>query len=159
MPLQRIKRPTSLSRWRAQSATFVPKWNATTAHLAGDKVLNPTGDVVSAKVGFTSGASYSAASWDLSPTYPAKGGKSKTDGQNFKNLRRPTLVLDRMFPTLRADHEIVYVDEAAKVAYSVGRDRRFRKSTWTSITDVAATWGGSKATSQTTSYGLRRACS
>jgi hypothetical protein len=51
------------------SATFVPKWKATTAYLAGDKVLSPAGDVVSAKVNFTSGASYSAANWDLSTSY------------------------------------------------------------------------------------------
>jgi lysophospholipase L1-like esterase len=43
-----------------------------TAYLAGDKVLNPAGDVVSAKVNFTSGASYSAANWDLSATVTAK---------------------------------------------------------------------------------------
>ncbi|KRE72573.1 hypothetical protein [Arthrobacter sp. Soil762] len=53
----------------AQSAAYLPKWKATTAYLAGDKVLNPTGDVVSAKVDFTSGASYSSANWDLSTTY------------------------------------------------------------------------------------------
>lgn len=56
----------------AANATFVPKWKPTTAYLAGDKVLNPTGDVVSAKVNFTSGASYSATNWDLSPTYLGK---------------------------------------------------------------------------------------
>jgi YD repeat-containing protein len=53
----------------ALSATFVPKWKAATAYLAGDKVLSPSGDVVAAKVDFTSGASYSAANWDISPTY------------------------------------------------------------------------------------------
>lgn len=53
----------------ALNATYVPRWKATTAYLAGDKVLSPAGDVVSAKVDFTSGASYSAANWDLSTTY------------------------------------------------------------------------------------------
>ena len=53
----------------ALTATFVPKWKATTAYLAGDKVLNPSGDVVSAKVNFTSGASYSASNWTGSSTY------------------------------------------------------------------------------------------
>ena len=53
----------------ALNATFVPKWKATTAYLAGDKVLSPAGDVVSAIANFTSGASYSAANWNLSPTY------------------------------------------------------------------------------------------
>jgi hypothetical protein len=51
------------------SATFVPKWKATTAYLAGDKVLSPAGDVVSAKVDFTSGASYSSTDWNLSTSY------------------------------------------------------------------------------------------
>jgi hypothetical protein len=55
------------------SATFVPKWKATTAYLAGDKVLSPSGDVVSAKVNFTSGASYSAANWNLSASYVGFG--------------------------------------------------------------------------------------
>lgn len=57
----------------ALNATFVPKWKATTAYLAGDKVLNPNGDVVSAKVNFTSGASYNAANWNLSDAYANKG--------------------------------------------------------------------------------------
>jgi len=51
------------------SATFVPKWKATTAYLAGDKVVNPAGDVVAAIADFTSGASYSAANWALPTTY------------------------------------------------------------------------------------------
>jgi peptidoglycan/xylan/chitin deacetylase (PgdA/CDA1 family) len=50
----------------------VPRWKATTAYLAGDKVLSPSGDVVSAKVNFTSGASYNAANWDLSTNVTAK---------------------------------------------------------------------------------------
>jgi hypothetical protein len=53
----------------ALNATFVPKWKATTAYLAGDKVLSPGGDVVSAKVDFTSGASYDASNWNISTTY------------------------------------------------------------------------------------------
>jgi len=51
------------------SATFVPKWKATTAYLAGDKVLNPSGDVVSAIANHTSGSSYNAANWNMSPVY------------------------------------------------------------------------------------------
>lgn len=53
----------------ALNATYVPRWKANTAYLAGDKVLNPSGDVVSAKVDFTSGAAYSAANWNLSTTF------------------------------------------------------------------------------------------
>ncbi|AYN58716.1 glycosidase [Arthrobacter phage Peas] len=47
----------------------VPRWKASTAYSAGDKVLNPSGDIVSAKANFTSGASYNAANWSGSPSY------------------------------------------------------------------------------------------
>jgi len=60
--------PTRLSD-TALTATYVPKWKPTTAYLAGDKVLSPNGDVVSAVANFTSGASYDASNWSLSPTY------------------------------------------------------------------------------------------
>lgn len=52
------------------NATFVPKWKATTAYLAGDKVLSPNGDVVKAIANFTSGASYNAANWNRTTTKP-----------------------------------------------------------------------------------------
>lgn len=48
----------------------VPRWKATTAYLAGDKVLSPTGDVVSAKVDFTSGAAFNSANWDYATASP-----------------------------------------------------------------------------------------
>ncbi|MDQ0679091.1 lysophospholipase L1-like esterase [Arthrobacter pascens] len=47
-------------------ATFIPAWKATTAYTLGQRVIAPNGDIVSAKVAFTSGASYSAANWDAS---------------------------------------------------------------------------------------------
>lgn len=56
----------------------VPKWKATTAYLAGDKVVSPSGDVVSAKVDFTSGASFNAANWNFSTTFLGAAG-TKTD--------------------------------------------------------------------------------
>jgi hypothetical protein len=56
----------------ALSATFIPKWKATTAYLTGDVVLSPTGDPVTAKVNFTSGASYSAANWNTPPSIPTR---------------------------------------------------------------------------------------
>lgn len=63
------------------SATFVPKWKATTAYLAGDKVLSPGGDVVSAKVDFTSGVTYNAADWN-----PATAPAGKTvDVESFRD--------------------------------------------------------------------------
>lgn len=48
------------------SLGVVPKWKATTAYTAGDKVLAPNGDIVSAIATFTSGATYNAANWNAS---------------------------------------------------------------------------------------------
>jgi len=47
----------------------VAKWKANTAYLAGAPVLNPAGDMVTAKIDFTSGATYDAANWNISATY------------------------------------------------------------------------------------------
>ena len=51
----------------ALSATIgteaIPRWKATTAYTAGAKVLSPVGEVVTARVSFTSGASYNPANW------------------------------------------------------------------------------------------------
>jgi len=68
--------PTRLGN-TALNATFVPKWKATTAYLAGDKVLSPNGDVISAKANFTSGASYDPANWDLSASVAGKLDKTE----------------------------------------------------------------------------------
>jgi lysophospholipase L1-like esterase len=56
---------------KAEKADVVPKWKANTAYAAGDPVLTPTGDTVTAKVSFTSGSTFSAANWNYSPTYLA----------------------------------------------------------------------------------------
>lgn len=45
---------------------FVPAWKPLTAYAAGQWVLAPTGDIVSAKAAFTSGAAYFAADWNTS---------------------------------------------------------------------------------------------
>jgi hypothetical protein len=83
----KINDPTSVTA-TALNATYVPKWKATTAYLAGDKVLSPSGDVVSAKVDFTSGASYSAANWDYSPTYvPADTDQNIAGSKTFTSLK------------------------------------------------------------------------
>ena len=47
-------------------ANLVPSWKAATAYAAGTRVIAPNGDVVAAKVSFTSGATYNAANWDAS---------------------------------------------------------------------------------------------
>ncbi|WP_427130300.1 hypothetical protein [Pseudarthrobacter sp. S9] len=43
-----------------------PYWKASTAYTAGQRVVAPNGDVVSAIANFTSGASYSATNWTAS---------------------------------------------------------------------------------------------
>ncbi|SDP25320.1 hypothetical protein SAMN04487914_106120 [Arthrobacter sp. ok909] len=53
----------------ALNATFVPKRKANTAYLAGNPALNPSGDTVTAKANFTSGASYDAANWNVPTAY------------------------------------------------------------------------------------------
>lgn len=45
---------------------FTPAWKADTAYPAGFRVVSPNGDIVSAKVAFTSGATYNAANWNSS---------------------------------------------------------------------------------------------
>jgi hypothetical protein len=84
----------------ALNATFVPKWKATTAYLAGDKVLNPSGDVVSAIANFTSGASYNAANWALPATVSGKLDKTEAAA----SYSRPTTagLSDRFAPKFTA---------------------------------------------------------
>lgn len=41
-------------------------WKPATAYAAGDKVVNPSGEIVSAIANFTSGASYNSANWNKS---------------------------------------------------------------------------------------------
>ncbi|AXH44405.1 tail protein [Arthrobacter phage Kumotta] len=51
----------------AQStAGLIPKWKANTSYTSGQQVVAPTGDVVSAKVTFMSGAVYSESNWNKS---------------------------------------------------------------------------------------------
>lgn len=100
----------------------------------------PTDPAMAVILGATDSESRAVLESAIVKIAPARGGSSKTDGQNVRNLRRPTLVADRTYPTNRADHQIVYVDEVAKVAYSVGRDQRFRRSTWVSNSGIAENW-------------------
>jgi hypothetical protein len=76
-------------------------------------------------------------------------GRSRGDGQNVRNLKRPTLVVDKMFPNAFHDHQIVHVDEAGGFAYSIGQDRRLRKSTWnpSAVSNAADTFGPRRASS------------
>jgi hypothetical protein len=54
---------------KLDKADAVPKWKANTAYTAGQQVVSPNGDIVSAVATFTSGGAYSAANWTLSTTF------------------------------------------------------------------------------------------
>lgn len=59
----------------AQSnAGLLPKWKASTSYVAGQQVVAPNGDIVSALANFTSGATYSAANWTT--TYLSDRGRA-----------------------------------------------------------------------------------
>lgn len=60
--------------------TFVPRWAPNTAYAIAAKVLNPTGDIVSAVAAFTSGAAYVPANWALSPTFATPSGVTAAAG-------------------------------------------------------------------------------
>lgn len=59
------------------SATYAPKWKASTAYALGATVLAPDGSLVKAKAAFTSGATYSAANWTSVATYA--GAQAQTE--------------------------------------------------------------------------------
>jgi hypothetical protein len=54
---------------RLASAVVAVNWTPTTAYTAGQPVISPTGDVVTAKTTHTSGASFTAGNWNLSASY------------------------------------------------------------------------------------------
>jgi lysophospholipase L1-like esterase len=101
----------------ALSATYVPKWKATAAYLAGDAVLSPAGDTVTAKVNFTSGASYDAANWNYSTAYAtpaalaAKAGL--TDISNSQRIRDDRA--DQAYNALRTFRRALLARDAAPV--------------------------------------------
>jgi lysophospholipase L1-like esterase len=48
----------------SQNATYAPRWKASTAYAAGDRVITPLGDVATASVAFTSGTAFDATKWN-----------------------------------------------------------------------------------------------
>ena len=81
----------------AQStAGLVPRWKASTAYTAGQMVINPSGDLVTAKANFTSTATYAAANWDLTTAASLlassiKKGGLLADGTDINTLRTPNV--------------------------------------------------------------------
>ncbi|UYL88317.1 glucosaminyl deacetylase [Arthrobacter phage EvePickles] len=75
---ERIADPESAARGElnatyAGKSDVVPKWKANTAYASGAAVLNPFGDVVTAKAAFTSGSAYDPTKWKLSTNYAQSG--------------------------------------------------------------------------------------
>ena len=64
---------TRLTATESVALQAVPRFKPLTAYVAGQQVVAPTGDIVSAKIDFTSGASYSAANWNLSRSLQFRG--------------------------------------------------------------------------------------
>lgn len=56
----------SAANMAQNTAGLVPAWKASTSYTAGQRVIAPSGDIVSAKVNFTSTATYSATNWNAS---------------------------------------------------------------------------------------------
>ena len=56
---------------KADKAEVVPVWKANTAYTSGQLAVSPTGDLISAKTGFTSGATFNAANWNYSTITPS----------------------------------------------------------------------------------------
>jgi hypothetical protein len=52
---------------------LVSKWQPNTAYTAGQPVVSPAGDMVTAVANFTSGASFNAANWNISSSYDRAG--------------------------------------------------------------------------------------
>jgi hypothetical protein len=59
---------TAMAARAELKAAFVPRWAANTAYAAGDPVLNPSGQVVTANAAFTSGATYDPTKWTATAT-------------------------------------------------------------------------------------------
>jgi hypothetical protein len=70
---------------QALGAALVPKWQPATAYAQSEYVLSPSGQVVQAKAAFTSGASYSAANWNVvsDPALAGKGSQQVKPGRFF----------------------------------------------------------------------------
>lgn len=71
------------------TAGLVPVWKASTSYVAGQRIISPNGDIVSAKANFTSGASYSASNWNASTQDGRLAGAEANGAAAFKNLGTP----------------------------------------------------------------------
>lgn len=109
-----------------------PKWKPATVYTAGDIVLNPSGDTVTAIANFTSGATYDATKWNLSSAYAGVVKKVK-GGALIKPIRVPTLHVEKEWPNNRSEYKILWAQ--GDTVYAEGADQTLRKST-----DGGRTW-------------------
>ena len=79
----------SAANMAQSTAGLVPVWKASTAYVAGQKAIAPSGDVVSAKVNFTSGTVYSATNWNASTQDGRIGAAEVGVASSLKDLGIP----------------------------------------------------------------------
>ncbi|MFJ4026015.1 pyocin knob domain-containing protein [Paenarthrobacter sp. NPDC089989] len=83
-----------LAAVESSTVQALPRWKANTAYTAGQQVLSPGGDIVTATVAFTSGATYSAANWTpsaLSTNLDLRGFPQRelVTGEDINAIRDP----------------------------------------------------------------------
>lgn len=84
-----VEAPGSATR-AALNATYLPKFKGNSAYALGDPIVSPTGELVTAKAAFTSGAVYDASNWNVPSAAAAAAfkrvvaGGTNTDGDNIR---------------------------------------------------------------------------
>jgi len=101
---------SSAATMAQNTAGLIPAWKASTAYAAGQRVIAPNGDVVSAKVNFTSSAAYSATNWNASTQDGriAAVETKNTDQDARLNGRQPADQTDLHTITEQGDHRILW---------------------------------------------------
>lgn len=119
----------ALSATIATSGHDVPAWAPTTAYVQGQQVLNPSGQVVAAKVAFTSGATYNAANWNASSTLVVRA-KDVMGGQHLAPVRVPQLSVVESWPNPVAPFlRLMWTESNGATIYAYDRGRSIWKST------------------------------
>ncbi|CAN7495361.1 hypothetical protein [Arthrobacter sp. LjRoot14] len=94
---------------KADKTTVVPRWAPTTAYTAGQQVVSPNGDIVSAVASFTGGASYNAGNWALTNSFIVSGiaGREKNDAAIAKGDAAVHAALDKRDTGVPVDMMII----------------------------------------------------
>lgn len=110
------------------SATYAQQWKPTTAYVAGQPVVNPTGDVVTAKTGFTSGATYNPVNWNLSASYA----QTTKRGLEQLNAQQPFAALRQFHSDLAlrntAPVDIVWIGDS--ISEGIRSDKIGERAVW-----------------------------